>query len=192
MNPHFWHLRIVWHREGQGYTTHRMSRVWVQGRVLQELSDWLHSFHASSSLLLDLGDWYWYFIDFAYMIISDPWNSWLSRQQLIFSFYKWINYGSGRLSNLPLGTTTVKQNKLPLLGTKWTINNDRFLTHIYFMGCYNYLFSALPVPSQDFIVCIVCFFVKFFSPLTCKDNFPPILKAVGLGNSTQFGVLCGL
>lgn len=58
------------------------------------------------------------------------------------------------------------------------------------MACYNYLFSALLVPSQDFIVYIVCSVVKFISPLICKDNifFFPI---VGLGNSTKFRVLCG-
>ena len=94
----------------------------------------------------------------------------------------------GELKQPARGPTTVKENKLPLLGTKWTTNNDRVLAHIQLMPCDNYLFSALSVPSLGFGF----FFcqLKFFSPLICEDNFLPILLVVGISNSPKFGVLC--
>lgn len=61
------------------------------------------------------------------------------------------------------------------------------------MACYNYLFSALPVPSQDLTVCMLSFwgfFAEFFSPLICMDNFPPVLLNVGTSDSLKFRVLC--
>lgn len=95
------------------------------------------------------------------------------------------------------GPTTGEENKVPLLGTKWTTNNDRFPAHIQSMPCYNYLFSALSVPSQDFTACIMGFFffflfcqLNFFSPVICEDNFLPSLLVVGISNSPKFRVLC--
>ena len=98
----------------------------------------------------------------------------------------------GRMKQPARGPTIGKENKVPLLGTKWTTNNDRFLAH---MPCYNYLFSALSVPSQDFTACIMGLFfffcqLKFFSPLICEDNFLPSLLVVGISNSPKSGVLC--
>lgn len=191
----FWHLRILRFRGGWGHMVLWTAGVWAQGTLAQGFPS------RGGILLVLLSICSWVVeagIDISVIPRHDPnWKLMTHSARVGSNSYFHFRMNTlwlGEMKQPARGPPTVKENKLPLLGTRWTTNNDRFLAHMQLKPCYDSLFSALSVPSQDFTACIMFFFffcqLEFFSPLICEDNFLPILLVAGISNSRKFGVLC--
>lgn len=122
---------------------------------------WLHSFGAPFNLLLDGGPpliFQW----FPDMTLLEADNSFWPEQEAAtyISTLEMNTLWLGELKQPVRGPTTVKEIKLPLLGTKWTTNNDRVLAHSVDALWVISIFCSISAKSWVFFCQL-----KFFSPL---------------------------